>query len=98
MGKRMDTKIKESLNKLPAHKRTLASKIRSIVLGVEEKIKEDIRWGNLTFIYKGNMTAMGNYDTVDYLTFFLFKCTRLRDTKGLLERTGKVIRHVKIKS
>lgn len=68
----MNTKIKELLDKLPAHKLTLASKVRSIVLGVHEKIKEDIKWGDLTFIYKGNMAAIGNHDTVDYLIPFFY--------------------------
>lgn len=94
----MDRKIKKLLDILLTRKRTLATKIRSIVLSVDKKITEGIKWGNLTFIYKCNMASIGNYDTVDYLNFFFFKATKLRDPKGLLEGTGKGMRHVKIKS
>lgn len=52
--------------------------------------------GNLTFISNGNLAFIYTYKTVDYINFGFFKATSLSDPKGLLEGTGKGMRHVKI--
>ncbi len=94
----MNEKIEKFFNQLPSKKHDLALKIRSTVIGVDKKISEDIKWGNLTFIHKGKMASIYTYTTTDYLNFCFFKAAKLKDPKGLFEGTGKGMRHVKIKS
>jgi hypothetical protein len=43
----------------------MALKIRKIVLNADKKIKEEIKCGNLTFGYKGNLVVLYTYNKVD---------------------------------
>lgn len=70
----------------------------SVVLKSNPSIKEDIIWGNLTFISNGNIAAIYTYDTVDYINLAFFRGTGLSDPKKLLEGKGKAMRHLKIRN
>ena len=78
--------------------RILVSKIGKIVLNVDRKIIEEIKWGNLTFVYKGNLAALYTYKTVDYLSFCFFNATKLHDPNERFGGSGKSMRHTKIHS
>ena len=92
----MDSKIKAWLDELSKKKRDLALKVREIVLKTDPSIKEDIRWGNLTFLCNDNLAWILNYPQKEYINFGFFRATELTDRKGLLEGSGKSFRHVKI--
>jgi hypothetical protein len=92
----MEEKVKRFLDTLGPKKRRLAMRVRAIVLESHPSIKEDIKWGNLTFISNGNIAFVYAYDTVDYINLGFFKATQLSDPKKLFEGTGKGMRHVKL--
>lgn len=92
----MDRKIKAWLEELPKKKLDLALKVRDIVLKVDSSIKENTKWGNLTFLYNGNIAWILNYPQKEYINFGFFRATELSDPKGLFEGSGKGLRHVKI--
>ena len=92
----METKVKKFLDTLTPKKKKLAMKVRDIVIRSDSSVKEDIKWGNLTFISNGNLALIYTYKTVDYINFGFFKATSLSDPKVLLEGTGKGMRHMKI--
>lgn len=94
----MNKKIENFLEKLPREKRDLVMQIRKIVLSTDKKITEDIKWGNLTFVYNGNLASIYTFTSTDYLNFCFFNATNLSDPMRLFEGTGKMMRHVKIKS
>lgn len=58
------------------------------------ELKEGIKWGNPCYTLKGNVCWILAYD--DHVDFGFFHGTSLDDPKGLLEGTGKGLRHVKI--
>lgn len=94
----MNTKIKSWLDKLPNKKRSVALKIRGIFLDADPEIKEEVKWGNITFSKSRNHIGwILNYTTTDYLNLGFFKGAKLSDPKKLLEGTGKGIRHQKIR-
>jgi hypothetical protein len=92
----MEPAIKDFFNALSPKKKKLAFKVREIVLKSDLSLKEYIKWGNLTFVHKGNIAFIYSYDTVDYITLGFFKGTELSDPQRRLEGTGKSMRHMKI--
>lgn len=92
----MEPKIKEFLESLPPAKRKLAMRVREIVLKTDPSIKEAVKWGNLTFTSNGNLAFIYTYNTKDYINLGFFKGTELSDPGGLLEGTGRTMRHTKI--
>jgi hypothetical protein len=94
----METQIENWLDKLPTKKRTLALKVRDIVLNSDSSVKELIKWGNLTFTSSGNLGWIISYVSTDYINLGFFNGTRLSDPQKLLEGTGKGLRHQKIRT
>ncbi len=92
----MKPKIQLFFSKLSSEKRVLASLVRDAVLATDKKIEEDIKWGALTFIYKGNMAFVYSYNQSDYINLGFHKAVELSDPKGLFEGSGKGMRHIKI--
>lgn len=92
----MEAKIKEFLESLPPAKRKLVMRVRGVVLKTDPSIKEAVKWGNLTFTSNGNIAFIYTYHTKDYINLGFFKGTELSDPGGLLEGTGKAMRHTKI--
>jgi hypothetical protein len=95
----MESAIDRFIAALPDQKRAIALYLRDIITEVDPKIVERIKWGNLTFVYNGNnIASVYSFESVSYINLAFFKATSLTDPKGLLEGTGKGMRHVKISS
>jgi hypothetical protein len=94
----MNAKIGNFLLGLPPEKRKTAGIIRDIFLATDKKITEDIKWRNLTFIYKGNLAFIYTFKNTDYLNLGFMRATELNDPKKIFEGTGKGMRHIKIYS
>jgi len=94
----MDGKIKQWFDDLSSEKEQLALKVRDIVLKADPSIKEDIKWGSLTFIANEKIGWIFHYPQKEYINLGFFRATELSDPKKLLEGTGKGLRHVKIRS
>lgn len=94
----MELKIEKFFAALPEAKRELALKVRDIVLKADKSITEDIKWGNLTFISNGNIGFIYTYKSVPYINLGYMRAVEFTDPKGLLEGTGKGMRHIKIGS
>ena len=92
----MESRIKRFFDTLSPGKKRIVMGVREIVLKSDSSVKEDIKWGNLTFVSNGNIAFIYTYKTVNYINFALFKATRLSDPRGLREGTGKSMRHLKI--
>ena len=94
----MEQKIERFLASLPEEKRALAIVVRDIMLKADSSLKEDIKWGNLTFISNGNVAFMYTYKTVPDINQGFMRAVERTDPKGLLEGSGKGMRHIKIGS
>ena len=94
----MDTKIEKFLLSMPEEKRILVLKVRDIFLRTDKKITEAIKWGNLTFVYKGNVAIVYTYKKVNYINLGFLRAIELSDPRKLFEGTGKGMRHLKIYS
>jgi len=94
----MDKKIENIILQLPEQKRLLALQIRDIFLTTDRKISEAIKWGNLTFMYKGNIAFVYTFKDTGYINLGFMRAVELSDPKKLFEGTGKGMRHIKVHS
>ena len=75
----------------------LARELRGIIRKAIPKVTESIKWG--TPVYEAHRLVCAIRTSHDYVAVqFYTSGTKLHDPHGLLEGTGKKMRHVKIRS
>jgi len=71
--------------------------IRDIVLGVDPRMEEDIKWGAPTFIYKGNIATF-NPRAKKFVNLTFHTGALIDDPDGVLEGEAKEARVFRVKS
>ncbi len=95
----IDKRIQDYLLKLPDNKREIALYLRDLVLLVDPRIEEGIKWGNITFFMgKFNFLFIYTFKQVSYMNLGFFFATKLSDPKNLFEGSGQTMRHIKVNS
>lgn len=93
-------KADDFFNSIPKSLKPLARELRSLVLKAVPGASEVIKWGMPVYELSGSRQWFCSiYTSKDYVGLQLdVSGVRLDDPKGLLEGTGKKIRHVKIRT
>lgn len=73
-----------------------AASLRSLILAADSDLREVIKWGSP--VYERNKPVIWIKAQKKHLTFGFFRGADLADPEGLLEGTGKLMRHLKIRS
>jgi len=76
-------------------KRKHVEALRAFVKKEAPALTEQIKWGNITWIGKGNVAWIIVYN--DHVDFGFFNGAKLKDPAGILDGTGKKLRHVKVR-
>lgn len=84
------------IRKLKPPLREIASELRALVKSSAPGIEEDIKWGKPWYSKDGYICYISA--SKSHITFGFAKGARLNDPRGLLEGTGKGMRHVKVRS
>ncbi|HEY7588681.1 MAG TPA: DUF1801 domain-containing protein [Thermoplasmata archaeon] len=79
---------------LPKEQRPIVEALRDFILSGAPHLEEKVKWGNPTYIGKTNVCWILAYR--DHVDFGFFRGAVLPDPQGVLEGTGKGLRHVKI--
>jgi hypothetical protein len=90
-----DPRVDEWIRGQPKGLRAICSAARDLLGDGLPGAREDVKWGYPTWVGAGNIAAL--MATEDYLRLQFHKGTRLADPGGLLEGTGKEMRHVKVR-
>lgn len=61
--------------------------VRDIILSVDERIQEDIKWQSPIFMYKGNMASLP-MNAKKMVSVVFHKGALIEDTSGLLQGDG----------
>lgn len=77
--------------------RPLAAELRRMFLEAEPDLQESIKWGNPCFEKKLRVFYIASQGD-RYVTLGLWQGALLPNPEGLIEGTGKRMRHVKIRS
>ena len=96
-GKKAKEWINLYVDKKPAELRDVAEKLRKLMKKTVKRVKESVNsWKIPTYESNGPMCffMVGKY----HVTFGFLRGTSLPDPAGLLEGTGKNLRHVKLRT
>jgi len=70
--------------------------LRSFVKRAAPTLAESVKWGNGCWV-KGKVPVAYVYSAPDYVQFGFFMGSALKDPKGLLEGSGRYVRHIKVR-
>lgn len=77
----------------PEHRR-IAERLRALVLDVDPSFKESIKWGNPFFSKRRDAVYIADQPRYVHLGFVTG--ATLADPQGIIEGTGKGMRHAKV--
>ena len=88
--------IDEYIENLPGWKRDVTEELREVVRNASRELTEEVKWGWPCYTADGKCICgfMAMKDTVN---FVLYQGANLDDPSGLIEGTGKSMRHVKLR-
>ncbi|HEY3294042.1 MAG TPA: DUF1801 domain-containing protein [bacterium] len=89
--------VDEYIGKLPWEQQELAGALRKLVLSASPRLEETIKWGKPWFCC-GDDTVCYLAAQKDYINFGFARGAELADPDGLLEGSGKGMRHIKVKT
>ena len=90
-------KVDDYMQKLENPFKDTWEQIRDIVLSVDPKMEEDIKWGAPTFIYKGNLATF-NPRTKKFVNLTFHTGALIVDPDGVLEGDAKEARVFRVAS
>ncbi|PKV62454.1 DUF1801 domain-containing protein [Pontibacter ramchanderi] len=91
----MHPQVTDYINTSGKHKETLEA-LRQLVHDTVSGLTEEFKWGRPVF--RANKDFAYLKTAKAYVTLGFFQFDKLNDPKGLLEGTGKDMRHIKIKN
>ena len=86
--------VEEWMSVLTPEHRRIAERLRRLVLDVDPSFRESIKWGNP--VYSKRTDALYIANQTRYVQLGFFAGASLPDPLGLIEGTGKGMRHVKV--
>ena len=87
-------RVTDFIDQLDASQKTTAQRLRDLVHEAVDACEEDLKWGKPSFINGKPFAYIAAHKAHVNLGFY--DGAALTDPKGLLEGTGKKMRHVKI--
>ncbi len=75
----------------------LARLLRTLVVEAEPDIEESLKWGSPSFVKDGGL-RMYIADQKKYMHLGFYNGAKLTNADGLVEGTGKNLRHIKVRS
>src|SRR5712692_2937015 len=94
MPSRGESSVSDYLTKQKPELRKIAEQLRSIVKKTTPKLVEEMKWGFPS--YSGTENVCSIMVTRAWVDLSFFRGVDLDDPKGLLEGSGKIMRHIKI--
>ena len=76
--------------------RPIAESLRRLILDADSELSESIKWSNPTFEKGGKVCYLAA--TKAYVSLGFFNGAALTDPEGIIEGSGKKMRHVKVRN
>ncbi len=76
--------------------REVLQALREAIRAAGPGLREAVKWGQPTFVGRGNVCYLASYS--DHVNLGFYRGAELHDPRKLLEGTGKALRHVKVRS
>ena len=91
----MNEQVTAYINNAPAEQEEIMIQLRSLLHSTVTDVQEDFKWSRPVFRKKHDFAYLKTAKA--YVTLGFFQFQNLNDPDGLLEGTGKDMRHIKIK-
>ena len=88
--------LDEFLKKVPAEQHALVRSLDAVISKAAPDLTTSLKWGNLT--YQGAKIVCSVVSHRNHVNVQLWAGAELDDPTGLLEGTGKEMRHIKVSS
>lgn len=92
-----NSKVDVYMQELETPLKALWEQIRDIILDVDPRMEEDIKWGAPTFIYKGNMATF-NPRAKKFVNLTFHTGALISDPEGVLDGDAKEARVFRVGS
>lgn len=92
----MSDEVDAFVAKVEPRQREIVKALRKMILETAPELKETLKWGTPAYVLRGNVVYIAPYAAHVNLGFY--RGAEIEDSKGLLEGTGKGLRHVKVRS
>lgn len=92
----MSKSVQEYIEKLIPEHRKIAETLRKTIKEADPEIEEAIKWNQPCYSKDGMICGFMAAKT--HVTLAFHQGAKLKDPKRLLEGTGKLIRHIKLKN
>lgn len=93
----MNTQVTDYINKAPDGQRKIMEAIRLLVHQFVSKVVEEFKWNRPVYRLKKDFAYL--QATKDHVTLgFYANVEKIKDPDGLLEGTGKNMKHIKLRS
>ena len=89
-----NTKVDEYIEKLPKDQKAIATKLRQLIVKGAAKAEEEVKWGMPCYALNGQLCYIQK--AKDHVKLGFNHGAELDDPSGLLEGSGKGMRHVKV--
>ena len=93
----MSPLIDEYVESLTDWKKDVAEELREVISTASRELTEEVKWGFPCYTADGKCVC-GFMAMKDSVNFVLYQGANLDDPSGLIEGTGKSMRHVKLRS
>ncbi|KPK80545.1 MAG: hypothetical protein AMS27_16850 [Bacteroides sp. SM23_62_1] len=90
-----DPKVIEYINAAQSHQKEIMLTIRKMIFELVPDVGEAIKWGTPVYSRIKNICYMAAFKK--HVTFAFYNGQMLKDPDGILEGTGKMMKHIKFK-
>jgi len=88
--------VDDYIARLPAPQQEIAVALRALIRKAAPKLVETVKWGHPCYVGGEKVCSIVAY--TDHVNLAFFRGADLADPEGLLEGTGKEMRHVKLRT
>lgn len=92
----MNPQVGQLIEAWPEPQRSIARRLRQIILEVEPALTESVKWRSPTYVLDGNLCSIMRHR--HHVNLQLFDGAALPDPQRQLEGTGKSMRHITYRS
>lgn len=89
-------RVDQYIEAAPENQKQILYALRNLIFEVVPNVKEDFKWSQPVYALEKNFAYLKSNKQHVNLGFFSFD--KIEDSNGLLEGTGKSMRHIKISS
>ncbi|WP_078382219.1 DUF1801 domain-containing protein [Sutcliffiella halmapala] len=95
MNSRKKLEVTDLIEKLPEHIQEITLNLRNIIFEASPELVEEIKWSKPSYAQSGLVCYLA--PAKNHVNLGFYQGSELNDTEGVLQGTGKQMRHIQVK-